>query len=153
MKTTDGCWKEPLDFFGQQVDNATTIAQWDWKFGDGLTSQQQNPVHIYSQARSKILHLTVIADDGCVSKDITKQIRIEDIYVDAGNNTQVQANIPFKLSANWAGVFNGVPVLTWSPSNGLSTTGGSDPTIILQNDQLYYLTATKQILVAGLWIL
>ena len=76
---------------------------------------------------------------------IIKQIHVEDIYVDAGNDTSVQANVPFKLNANWAGDFNGAPVLTWSPANGLSTTDGTEPTAILQNDQLYYLTATTGI--------
>jgi gliding motility-associated-like protein len=141
LEAGDGCWGQPLRFFGNQADSSTTIIEWNWKFGDGLTSQEQNPVHVYSRAGSKIIHLTVNAGDGCVSNDITKQIHIEDIYVDAGNDTSVQANIPFKLNANWTGDFSGVPVLTWSPQHGLSTTDGNDPTAVLQNDQVYYLTA------------
>jgi len=145
LEAGDGCWKQPLNFFGQQVDSGTTITQWSWKFGDGSVSKEQNPIHTYSQGGNKILHLTVDADDGCVSNDITKQIHVEDIYVDAGKDTSVQANIPFKLNANWTGDFNGAPVLTWSPADGLTTTDGYDPTAILQNDRLYYLTATTDI--------
>ena len=145
LTANDGCWKQPLGFFGNQVDSFTTITQWNWKFGDGLTSHEQNPVHVYSQAGTRILHLTVTADNGCVSNDVTRQIHIEDIYVDAGKDTSVQANTPFRLNANWTGDFKGVPVLTWSPQHGLSTTDGNDPTGILQNDQVYYLTAITDI--------
>ena len=127
LEATDGCRRLPLSFSGYQVDSVTTIAQWNWKFGDGSVSQEQIPSTLYSQAGNKILHLTVIADDGCVSNDITKQISVEDIYVDAGKDTSVQANIPFKLNARWAGDFHGIPVLTWSPANGLNTTDGLTP--------------------------
>jgi len=142
LDAKDGCWKQPLNFFGRQVDSATTISRWDWTFGDGSVSMEQNPVHSYSRGGNKILHLTVNADNGCVSNDITQQIHVEDIFADAGKDTSVQANVPFKLSAHWKGDFNGVPALTWSPADGLNTTNGYEPTATLQNDQLYHLTAT-----------
>jgi len=145
LEANDGCWKKALPFFGRQVDSSTTITQWNWKFGDGLTSYEQNPVHAYAQAGTKIIHLTVNADNGCVSNDIVSQIHVEDIFIDAGKDTSVQANIPFTLNANWTGDFKGVPVLSWSPAKGLNSTRGRDPTAILQNDQLYYLTATTDI--------
>jgi len=145
FEAKDGCWRQPLSIFSHQVDSSTTITQWNWKFGDGLTSQNQNPVHIYSQAGTKTLHLTVNADDGCVSNDITGQIHVEDIYADAGKDTSVQANIPFKVHASWTGDFSGAPFLTWSPGQSLSAVDETDPTAILQNDQRYYLTATTDL--------
>lgn len=141
IAANDGCWKQPVSFSGRQIDNTTNIIQWNWTFGDGLLSHEQNPVHIYSQGDIKTVHLTALADDGCISNDTTKQIDIEDIYVDAGKDTSVQANIPFNLGASWGGNFPGLPILTWSPSIGLNTTYGFDPTAILQNDQKYFVTA------------
>jgi len=145
LDAKDGCWKKPLNFFGNQVDSRTTIVQWNWKFGDGSVSREQNPIHTYSQGGNKILLLTVTADNGCVSNDVTKQIHIDDISLDAGHDTSVQANVPFKLSGRWTGDVNGVPDLTWSPANGLNSTDGNEPSAILQEDQLYYLTATTEI--------
>jgi len=145
IEASGGCWKQPLNFFGHQSDSTTTITGWNWKLGDGTMSQEQNPVHAYNQGGTKILHLTANADDGCVSNDTTKQIQIEDLHLDAGNDTSVQASIPFKLGARWTGDFNGILVLAWSPPNGLNTTDGYDPTAILQNDQVYYLSATTDI--------
>ena len=71
LEAKDGCWRQPQSFLGYQIDSLTTITQWNWKFGDDLTSQGQNPVHVYRQAGTKIIHLTVNADDGCVSNDVT----------------------------------------------------------------------------------
>ena len=34
----DGCFNEPINFFGTQIDNQTTITQWNWNFGDGNIS-------------------------------------------------------------------------------------------------------------------
>jgi len=145
IEAKDGCREQPLNFFGSQSDSATTITQWNWKFGDGNISHEQNPVHKYSQGGTKVIHLTVNADDGCVSNDTTQEIHVEDIYINAGNDTSVQANIPFKLSASWKGNFNGLPDLSWSPANGLSTTDESDPTVVVQNDAEYYLSAITDI--------
>jgi len=142
IQAGNGCWKQPINFSGQQIDNATTITQWNWKFGDGQISQQQNTVHIYSPGGFKTVHLTATADNGCVSNDTTKTIHVGYIYTDAGKDTSVQQNIPFVLTASWGGNFNGLPTLTWSPATGLSTIYGFSPTAVLQNDQVYYLTAT-----------
>ncbi|MFM7725204.1 MAG: PKD domain-containing protein, partial [Flavobacteriales bacterium] len=38
-----------------------------WDFGDGSTSGLQNPVHIYSQAGTYVVSLTVVTADGCQS--------------------------------------------------------------------------------------
>src|SRR5438552_10494842 len=137
-----GCWKQPFGFSGQQIDNTTTITQWNWKFGDGLISSGQNPVHIYSQEGIKIINLIAFANDGCFSNDTASQINIEDIYVNAGKDTSVQSNIPFLLNASWNGDFNGLPNFTWSPAIGLSAINNYNPVSVLQNDQKYYLTAT-----------
>jgi len=142
IEANNGCWKQPINFSGQQIDNTTTITQWTWQFDDGQLSHEQDPVHIYSQSGTKIIHLTVVANDGCISNDTTAQVDIEDIFVDAGKDTSVQSKIPFMLGASWGGHFNGLPNLTWSPSTGLNTIYGFNPISILQNDQVYYLTGT-----------
>ncbi len=144
VQTSNGCLDKPINFFGRQIDTAsggTTIAQWNWKFGDGLNSSQQNPAHTYSAAGIKTVHLTATTDKGCTSNDTTYQIHVDQIYIDAGKDTSVQENIPFVLKGSWSGDVDGMPTLTWSPPIGLSTIYGSSPTAILQNDQLYSLTA------------
>ena len=62
-----GCSPLPVQF----VDNSTSdtnIVSWHWKFGDGTTSNLQNPLHLYSNTNSKYydVELTVTDTFGCL---------------------------------------------------------------------------------------
>jgi gliding motility-associated-like protein len=66
---TDVC----LDFATQFTDLSTVtsgnttnnIINWNWDFGNGATSNQQNPVHIYNQSGTFNATLTVTTNNGC----------------------------------------------------------------------------------------
>jgi gliding motility-associated-like protein len=137
----NGCINQPISFSGEQIDNSTTVAQWNWKFGDGLNSSVQNPVHTYAVAGMKTVHLTATAVNGCISNDTTYQVHVEQISVNAGKDTSVQQNIPFSLKGSWTGDVDGIPALTWSPPTGLNTINVANPVSILQADQQYALGA------------
>ena len=48
------------------TDNSTgAISNWSWDFGDGATSSEENPAHMYLQAGSFHVNLTVCNNDGC----------------------------------------------------------------------------------------
>lgn len=141
----NGCLKQPLNFSAQQIDNATNITRWSWKFGDGLSSAQQDPEHAYSTDGVKTIHLIVTADNGCSSIDTTRQIHIESIYTNAGKDTSVQMDKPFALNGSWSGDVITTPTLIWSPPVGLSSTNEESPTAVLQKDQVYSLTAVTDI--------
>ena len=58
----DGC--EPLEI--TFTDNTTPVpSSWLWEFGDGNTSNLQNPVHTYQNAGTYDLKLTTHTSDGC----------------------------------------------------------------------------------------
>jgi PKD repeat protein len=42
-----------------------TISNWSWDFGDGSTSSEQNPNHIYLSPGWYAVNLTICNDDGC----------------------------------------------------------------------------------------
>lgn len=44
--------------------HGATLTEWHWNFGDGGTSTQQNPVHIYADAGNYTVTLTVIDSQG-----------------------------------------------------------------------------------------
>jgi len=48
-----------VQFTDMSVGGACPIIRWDWDFGDGETSQEQNPVHIYATAGYFDVSLTV----------------------------------------------------------------------------------------------
>ena len=65
---------ETITFTDQSGDADGTIDSWTWDFGDGNTSTDQNPTHVYSDAGTFSVTLTVTDNDGttsAASQDIT----------------------------------------------------------------------------------
>ena len=138
----DGCADQPISFFANQTDNQTTITQWNWNFGDGNTSQLQNPVHSYSPGGNMNVQTLATASNGCISAVINKIINVARVFAKASNDTLILRNIPFPLHVDHGGNFNGTPSFLWSPSTGLSNPQVSNPTSVLQDDITYVVTVT-----------
>ncbi len=74
----DNCYAEfsyyPMDstasgangFQFQDWSSNNTIS-WAWDFGDGNTSNEQNPLHIYAEDGIYTVCLTIVTDDQCIS--------------------------------------------------------------------------------------
>lgn len=50
------------------TDNSTNAAAWNWDFGDGKTSNVQNPVHVYATKGNYTVTLTVTSANNCSVK-------------------------------------------------------------------------------------
>ena len=59
---------------------ASNIVSWSWTFGDGETSDEQNPMHTYIEGGDYLVCLSIVADNGCSSDDCFE------IYVSDGND-------------------------------------------------------------------
>lgn len=61
----DSCQVDTVDFRDLSTGNNTSIVGWNWLFGDGSSSTQQNPQHLYTSAN--IFNVQLIATDahGC----------------------------------------------------------------------------------------
>ena len=59
-----GC--RPLRVAFEQDSLAGTRLKYVWDFGDGDTSHAANPVHVYGQAGTYTVRVTVYADTGCI---------------------------------------------------------------------------------------
>jgi len=88
------------------------IISWDWSFGDGETSTEQNPTHIYTSAGLYTVSLTVSEEDG----DSDTKIRFPYIIVD---DSMSNANFTYS-SLN---PFEGDPVTF----NASDSTGYDEP--------------------------
>jgi PKD repeat protein len=57
---------------GSEVDfynDSKGATSWLWDFGDGSTSMEENPVHIYTAAGNYLVTLTAISNEGCQATD------------------------------------------------------------------------------------
>ncbi len=59
-----------VDFTDTSTDPDGFIVSWDWDFGDGMFSTEQNPSHTYNTANTYIVQLTVTDDDGASDSTI-----------------------------------------------------------------------------------
>jgi len=137
LEATDGCINAAISFKGQQLDNKTSIDQWNWDFGDRSFSKTQNPRHSYTGASQYLIRLWADASNGCWSDTLKKTITINDAYAFAGNDTVVVRNLPFQLS----GKSNG-DRFQWFPSFGLNDPNIADPVATLTDRQDYILSIT-----------
>jgi gliding motility-associated-like protein len=60
-----------IDFTDQSIGN---LDSWDWNFGDGETSFQQNPSHTYTDTGNFAISLMVTTDKGCSDQTIRQLI-------------------------------------------------------------------------------
>ncbi len=140
ITSVDGCINQPVNFFGDQVDNQTTITQWNWNFGDGSASTLQDPVHTYVQSGNMNVQLNATGSNGCISANIIKPVSIGYIDVKTINDTLVLPNLPFNLVTSfWSSTAN--PSFSWTPSTGLSNPFIQGPVVSLQDDVTYVITA------------
>ncbi len=66
-----GCFPLRVNFNDISTPGSGTITSWLWDFGDGNTSTQQNPSHVYTAAGNYTVLLVVTNSNGC-SKSFTK---------------------------------------------------------------------------------
>ncbi|WP_343522098.1 PKD domain-containing protein [Pedobacter sp.] len=62
-----GCQSNGVQFTDKSVSNSNSrsITQWLWDFGDGKTSSEQHPVHIYDRPGTYQVVLTATTDSKC----------------------------------------------------------------------------------------
>ena len=76
------------------TDNSTGASEWNWHFGDGNSSTEQNPAHQYTQVNSYIVSLTVKNGAGCTSSAIDTVIVVDSsVSTDDVNDLGGQVNV------------------------------------------------------------
>ncbi|RYZ25925.1 MAG: PKD domain-containing protein, partial [Chitinophagaceae bacterium] len=73
----EACLGTTINFTDQSTSQNSTIASWQWNFGDGSpSSTQQNPSHTYTAPGTYNITLTTTSATGCVSVPETRQVVI-----------------------------------------------------------------------------
>lgn len=69
------CEKQVIKFEDQSTSTEGNIVTWRWEFGDGHTSTERHPEHVYTAAGNYNVKLTVTSEIGC-EKTSVQQIKI-----------------------------------------------------------------------------
>ncbi|MBR1514786.1 MAG: PKD domain-containing protein [Bacteroidales bacterium] len=118
-----------------------TISGYQWNFGDGQTSTQQNPTHLYNNAGTFSVTLTVNCNGHCTNS-ITKQVTV---YASPNANAGPDQTIPYNTSTQLSGSGGaGSFSFHWEPANMVVNPNAQNTqTVALTADQTYTLTVTN----------
>lgn len=73
FSNTTACAGDPIQFTDLSTIQNGVNGSWIWSFGDGTSSNAQNPVHVYANSGTYTVTLTAYSASGC-SGTITKQV-------------------------------------------------------------------------------
>ena len=144
-----GCFPAIIQFTDLSTTPAgTNINSWKWDFGDGNTSNQQNPKYTYRVPGTYTVILTVGTDKGCnkvivkpnyvtISQGVTPSFSYSDPSVCRAPATvgfTNTSNGPGNLSYNWS-FGDGSSTSTQSPIHQFSVNGTYHVSLIVVSDQ------------------
>ena len=120
--TPNGCAPLTVTFTGGLLAADTSAINWEWNFGNGALSAQQNPAaQVYTIAGSYGISLIATNSSGC--KDTAHATVLAHVVptVNAGLDTMICKGTGVTLTAT------GATNYTWSPALGLSCTNCANP--------------------------
>jgi gliding motility-associated-like protein len=68
------CWQTPITFTDASNGFTHPVVKWEWRFSDGTTSTQKNPVKNFTNPGTYTATLWVFTDQNCVSDTIVKTV-------------------------------------------------------------------------------
>jgi PKD repeat protein len=111
---TMGCYPLKVKFKDSSIAGSGTITSWQWDFGDGTLSSQQNPAHTYKAAGLFNVTLRVVNSNGCTHVLYKPAyIKTQD-GVKADFNFSVQKNCSTPTTVNFTNLSAGTGILTYS---------------------------------------
>ena len=134
----------------QLTSTATTnptghdISSYHWDFGDGQTSDEQNPSHSYASADTYNVTLTITTGDGRCEDAITKEVNVYAIPVATAtaspSSVMYGASSTITANVETPGTFT----YHWEPANMVTNPNSqTTQTVALTNTQAYTCTITN----------
>ena len=134
-------------FIGTFTDSSLNAVSWQWNFGDGQTSTQQNPVHTYNHTGSYNVSLTITSANGCTSTKV-EQYAMNFLNLGAAPSAHTLDTIPpldVQFSANsvgatsWLWTFgDGDSSTQENPMHTYQSTGPFTISLTIANDSCSY---------------
>ena len=135
----ENCIGEALiQFTDESVYSEADIVAWEWDFGNGITSDEQNPQISFSSADDLIVNLTVFTEDGC-TETFEQNVDVDLIELNLPeDNTLVCLGSSIELNPNGSDAYS----YEWSPATGLNTVLGASPIATPLETTTYSVTVT-----------
>jgi gliding motility-associated-like protein len=76
--TVNYCENAEISFTDQSNDNGNPLTSWLWDFGDGTSSTEQNPKHIYARAGQYTVILKIQNSTSCNVQELPKTIQLKE---------------------------------------------------------------------------
>ncbi len=92
---TTGCFPLPVQFTDLSTGGGTNVSTWLWDFGDGITSNIQNPSHTYTAGGNFNVTLLVKNASGC-SNSLSKTPYVQ---INTGVRAKFTNNLPSNCTA------------------------------------------------------
>jgi gliding motility-associated-like protein len=123
-----GCFPLPAQFTDLSFPGSGTIASWQWDFGDGVFSTDQNPQHTFFSAGNFNVSLRVTNNFGCINSITNPQyIQISGGVVAGFTNTSPgTCNQPATINFSSTSTGTGVLSYQWQFGDG-STSALENP--------------------------
>jgi hypothetical protein len=126
-------------------DNSTStnpsdpITSWSWNFGDGTISSSENPSHVFNNAGTFSVILTVTTDGGCTSNSISSPIVVHAYPSPAAgfNVNKTDLDIPYDV-LHCTNLSNGAVYYDWSFGDG-SFSHDVNPAYLYTNSGQYHV--------------
>ena len=95
-----GCFPLTTQFSDYSMPGSGSITRWEWDFGDGNLSSEQNPQHTYTATGNFNVSLRAINSYGCItSKTVNSLIHIATgVKADFSNSSSKSCNAPATIT-------------------------------------------------------
>lgn len=114
------CPNTPIQFTDLSEATYKPVNKWEWSFGDGGTSTDQNPTHAFGSGGDYTVTLISSTIKGC--KDtVAKQVKVERFLPFAGNDTIIVKGEIINFRAS------GGDQYAWTPGDRLNRTDVNNP--------------------------
>lgn len=124
VSDTIGCFPLQVNFTDLSTTASGTITNWDWDFGDGVTSHISNPVHTYMDAGNYSVTLRLTNSYGCV-KTFSKNRLVEvsnGVVADFSNDNPGFCGPPVAIQFTNKSSGPGTLTYQWEFGDGLQST-------------------------------
>jgi len=130
FSTENTCSQQQTIFTDETTVPVGGIASWDWNFGDGSTSNQQNPVHTYVNGGTYNVQLNVTGNNGCGGSSIITPLVIQPTPVaNAGPDKTIAYGTTTTLDGTASGG-SGTHTYQWQPADKVNNPNILTPTTV-----------------------